>query len=266
MSKKTIITLGPKFSYSYNVAFKHYKNANIKPVDTIDEVFKNISKVKHGIVPIENMLNGSVRETFLALQKNNISILKAFDYSIEHVIASQDKGFDTVMSHAQALVQCSEYVNNLRDKGIKVIEAPSTSRAMEIAAEQKNVAAIGSVDAAKNYNLKIIRTDISNKQKNVTRFIEICRRKKQAKGEKTSIIITPESDRSGLLFEILSIFKIKNLNLTKIESIPTGEKMNDYIFYMDIDGCMDNKEMQDAFDFLSTFVRVTILGSYNIEK
>ncbi|MEA3323046.1 MAG: prephenate dehydratase domain-containing protein [Patescibacteria group bacterium] len=263
---KKIITLGPKFSYSYNVAFKHYQNAEIESVDTIDAVFDSISKTDHGIVPIENMLNGSVRETFLALQKNNISIVKAFDYSIEHVIASQSNNFDTVMSHAQALVQCSEYVNKLREGGVEVIEAPSTSRAMEIAAEKEGVAAIGSADAAKYHSLNIIKDDISNKNKNITRFIEISRDKKQTSGKKTSIIITPQSDRSGLLFEILSIFKIKDINLTKIESIPTGEKMNDYIFYLDLDGCMDDREMQDAFDFLNTFVSVTILGSYNIVK
>ncbi|HIP50120.1 MAG TPA: hypothetical protein EYG99_01585 [Candidatus Pacebacteria bacterium] len=265
MNKK-IITLGPKFSYSYNVAFKYYENAYIEPVDTIDAVFENISKDNHGIVPIENMLNGSVRETFLALQKNNISIIKAFDYSIEHVISSQSNNFDTVMSHAQALVQCSEYVNTLRAEGIKVIEVSSTSRAMEIAAKKSNVAAIGSTYAVEHYGLDVIKSDISNKNKNITRFIEINKGQKQMSGEKTSIIITPQSDRSGLLFEILSIFKIKNLNLTKIESIPTGEKMNDYIFYLDLDGCMEDKNMKEAFDFLNTFVDVTILGSYNIVR
>jgi prephenate dehydratase len=235
-------------------------------VDTIDAVFANISKSSNGIVPIENMLNGSVRETFLALQKNNISIVKAFDYSIEHVIASQNDNFDTVMSHAQALVQCSDYVNALRNKGVNVIEASSTSRAMEIAAKDGNVAAIGSAYAVAHYELDIIKNDISNKDVNITRFIEIAKNQKSIDGEKTSIIITPQSDRSGLLFEILSIFKIKNLNLTKIESIPTGYKMNDYIFYLDLDGCMEDKNMKEAFDFLNTFVDVTLLGSYNIVK
>ncbi len=261
-----IITLGPRFSYSYNVAFANYKDVEIEPVDTISDVFENISKDIHGIVPIENMLNGSVRETFLELQKNNISIIKAFDYAIAHVLASQNDSFDMVMSHAQALVQCSEYVNTLRKKGIKIIEAPSTSRAMEIAAEDQSVAAIGSIDATKYYNLNIVKNGISNKNKNITRFIEIARDKKQTRGSKTSIIIKPTVDRSGLLFEILSVFKIKDINLTKIESIPTGEKMNDYIFYLDLDGCMEYKNMKDAFDFLNTFVDVTILGSYNIVK
>ncbi|XLQ20355.1 MAG: prephenate dehydratase [Candidatus Moraniibacteriota bacterium] len=261
-----IITLGPKFSYSYNVALVNYEKLDIEPVDTISAVFDNLSDTSHGIVPIENMINGSVRETFLALQQNEVSIVNAFDYSIEHVLASQGDEFTTIMSHAQALVQCNEYVDEMRKQGISVIEASSTSKAMEIASADASIAAIGSNDAANYYKLSVIEQNISNKDKNVTRFIEISKKVKKTSGEKTSVIIKPTTDRSGLLFEILSVFKIKNLNLTKIESIPTGEKMNDYIFYLDLDGCMEDENMKDAFEFLNTFVDVTILGSYNIVR
>jgi prephenate dehydratase len=261
-----IITLGPKFSYSYNVAFSNYRDKNIVSVDTIEQVFKKLSDDIRGIVPIENMLNGSVRETFIALQKNDINIFRCFDYSIEHVLASQSDKFTKIMSHAQALVQCGEIVDELRKKGIDIIESPSTSRAMELASKDESIAAIGSRDAAEYYKLNIEKENISNKNNNITRFIEIGKEQMKTMGDKTSIIITPTIDRSGLLFEILSVFKIKNLNLTKIESIPTGEKMNDYIFYMDIDGCIEDENMKDAFDFLNTFVDVTILGSYNIIK
>ena len=262
---KKIITLGPKFSYSYNVALAHYSDLDIEPVSTIDEVFTNISKQNvRGIVPIENMLNGSVRETFLSLQKNDVHIFKGYDYTIAHVLASKSEKFSTVMSHAQALVQCSEYVKSLRDKGISVVESPSTSRAMELASEDENIAAIGSPDAVEHYKLRVIKKNISNKDNNVTRFIEIGIGNFETKGKKTSVIVTPKTDRSGLLFEILSVFKIKDLNLTKIESIPTGEKMNDYIFYIDIEGDMQQQNMKDAIDFLQTFVDIAVLGSYNI--
>ena len=264
MTKK-IITLGPRFSYSYNVAFANYANLEIIPVDTIGDVFSELSTDTRGVVPIENMLNGSVRETFLALQENDVCIFKGFDYGISHVIAAQGDNFKTVMSHAQALVQCNEFVNKLRKKGIKVIESPSTSRAMELAAENSSIAAIGSRDAAEFYKLKIIQKNITNKENNITRFIEVGTGTCSQKGSKTSVILKPQTDRSGLLFEILSVFKIKDLNLSKIESIPTGKKMNDYIFYIDIEESMENENMQDAFEFLQTFVDVHNLGSYNIK-
>ncbi len=266
MNKK-IITLGPEFSYSYNVAHKYYtKKINIQLIDTIDAVFENINKNTNGIIPIENMLNGSVRETFFKLQEGGIYIVRAFDYSVDHVLASQHNKFNIIMSHVQALVQCSKYLDKFRSKGVEIIETTSTSQAMSVAASNANIAAIGSLEATKFYNLNIIKNKISNKQNNITRFIEVSKNKKQINGKKTSIIIKPQFDRSGLLFEILSIFKIKNINLTKIESIPTGFKMNDYIFYLDLDGCGKDKNMVEAFDFLNTFVDVIILGSYNIDK
>ena len=80
------------------------------------------------------------------------------------------------------------------------------------------------------------------------------------------MIITPTEDRAGLLFEILSVFEIKGINLTKIESMPTGNKMNDYIFYIDIDGALAEQRVQDAIMFLRTFVTVDVFGSYNIEE
>lgn len=264
MSEK-IITLGPKFSYSYNTSVKYHKEEKIILTNTITEVFKKIKGKTHGIVPIENMLNGSVRETFLELQKENICIFKAFDYKIYHIIAAQNKNFTTIMSHPQALIQCSKYIDKLRKKKIKIIETTSSSQAMKNAQKDDRIAAIGSIEAAKYYKLKIQKKNISNKSDNITRFIEIGKDKLSTKGNKTSLIISPKTDRSGLLFEILAVFKIKELNLTKIESIVTGKKMNSYMFYMDIEASLQEKKMKDTIEFLKTFVEVSILGSYDIE-
>ena len=261
---KKIYILGPKFSYSYNLALANYKNKSIVAVNSICDVFLNLNNESRGIVPIENMLNGSVRETFLSLQKNKICIFKSFDYKISHILAGQKKNFTTVMSHAQALIQCSDYINFLRNKGIEIMEVSSTSRAMEVAGKNKKVVAIGSEEAANFYKLKVLRKKITNKKNNFTRFIEIGVGPCLVDGDKTSLIITPQEDRSGLLFEILSIFKIKDLNLSKIESIPTGKKMNDYIFYVDIETDMKNKKMREAIKFLQTFVKVDVLGSYKV--
>ena len=77
-------------------------------------------------------------------------------------------------------------------------------------------------------------------------------------------MIKPLEDRAGILFEILSVFQIKNINLTKIESIPTGVKMNDYVFYIDIEGNLSENRVKDALEFLKTFVEVDVFGSYVI--
>ncbi|MFA6183934.1 MAG: prephenate dehydratase domain-containing protein [Parcubacteria group bacterium] len=261
-----IITLGPEFSYSYNLALEYYKKEDIICVQSIEDIFEKVFKNKNykGLVPIENMINGSVRESFLSIRKNPVIILRAIDYAIDNIIAANNKKYSKIVSHSQPLAQCSQFIKN--KKGIEIIEVSSTSKAMEMAAKDRNVAAIGNERAAKFYGVNILQKNISNKMVNVTRFIEISSKKDKdfLKGKKTSLIIEPFKDKAGILFEILSVFKIKEINLTKIESIPTGAKMNDYIFYLDIDGSLEEKRVADAIKFLETFVKVKVFGSYNI--
>jgi prephenate dehydratase len=260
-----IIVLGPKYSYSYNVASEHYKEDDILCVTNIGDVFKEVAQNKDykGIVPIENMLNGSVRETFLNLRKYPLVILRAFDYKIENILANNEN-YSKIVSHTQPLAQCSDFIRAQKD--IEIIETSSTSKAMEVAAQDESCAAIGNRRAAEHYGVKIINIEISNKDLNITRFVEISQTKPVdfKAGEKTSMMIKPLEDRAGILFEILSIFRIKNINLTKIESIPTGVKMNDYVFYLDIDGSLEEKRIIDAIEFLRTFVEVNVFGSYEI--
>lgn len=268
LTMEKIYVLGPKYSYSYNVAARLYDSDYIVCVDAITDVVTCVAQGSHvsGIIPIENMLNGSVRETFRALQKNHVYITRAIDFCINHVIAAKNTDFGKIASHAQSLAQCSTYIRS--QEGVEVIEVSSTSKAMEMAANDPKIAAIGNEEAARYYGLQVIDTDVSNKSVNVTRFIEIIKDKTDnfASGTKTSMIITPQEDRTGLLFEILSIFQVKRINLTKIESIPTGNKMNDYLFYIDIDGALSDQHVIDALAFLRTFVHVDVFGSYDIEE
>lgn len=260
-----IYALGPQFSYSYNLAVRAYDPKYVHCVQNIHEVFTHVMAENDakGIVPIENMLTGSVRESLLALKKYSICIERSFDLHIEHILASHSRVYTKIVSHGQPLAQCSQFIHT---KKCEIVEVSSTSAAMQMAASDPSVAAIGNMEAAQYYHVPIVKQRISDRTHNVTRFIEIRNNTKTCtnSGTKTSMIITPQEDHAGLLFEILSVFEIKGLNLTKIESMPTGNKMNDYIFYIDIDGALEENRVQDAISFLHTFVTIDIFGSYNI--
>ena len=262
-----IYALGPQFSYSYNLAVHVFGAENVFCVGHIYDIFVHVMAENdaRGIVPIENMLTGSVRESLLSLKKYNICIERSFDLQIEHVLAAQGDDYTKIVSHGQPLAQCSEFV---RQSHCDVVEVSSTSAAMQMAASDPSVAAIGNEEAAQHNGVPIIKRGISDRTHNVTRFVEIRNNAQTCTitGTKTSMIITPTEDRAGLLFEILSVFEIKGINLTKIESMPTGNKMNDYIFYIDIDGALAEQRVQDAIMFLRTFVSVDVFGSYNIEE
>jgi len=269
---KKLYTLGPKFSYSYNLSNQVYdkdENCEVICKTSIAEVFEYVNKNKDsiGIVPIENMINGSVRETFVCLKKYKLKISKSYDFGIHHVLASKSKDFKQIMSHPQAIAQSSDFLKKYRDNGIEILEVSSTSKAFELASQDENIGAIGSYVGAVNYNLDILAENIENNSNNVTRFIEIRNEDfNNVNGVKTSMIIEPKVDRAGLLFEILSIFKIKDINLTKIESLPTGEKIGEYIFYLDVEANLSDKRLTDAITFLETFVEIYLFGSYHVIK
>ncbi len=272
MSKSVIATLGPKDSYSEILARRMFpeKDADIRLFDLIEDIFVAVKKSKAdiGIVPIENMIHGSVRETTVCLNRYNLKINKAMDFPISHCFAAQSNSFKKIISHPQAIAQCSCFIRKYVAKGIEIVECSSTSKAMEIASENAEYAAIGSACAAKSNNLPIISSNVENVSGNITRFIQISRDpgKNGLENTRTSMILSPSEDRPGLLFEILSIFKIKNINLTKIESISTGKQLGQYIFFIEIDASIDDPSMKKTMDFMKTIVTVNLLGTYEVVK
>lgn len=267
-TQKIIAALGPEYSYSHNLTQQIYNKAKYILCNTIENIFKEVSKNPKiiGIVPIENMINGTVRETFFALKNYKVKINKAYNYKIENCIASQTQDkFTKIITHPQPIGQCSEFLKQYRDKGIEIITTSSTSKAFQIAKENKDYAGIGSTIGAEQNKLTILHKNIGNNKYNQTRFIEISQQDIQSKNNtKTSMMIEPQEDRAGLLFEILALFKIKNFNLTKIESIPTGNKLDTYIFYIEVDGNIENKDFKQTLDFLKTIAKVYIFGSYKV--
>lgn len=272
MEKKKVALLGPKYSYSYNVTNEVFgKDVDIIYCSNISDIFSCVCKDDSvlGMVPIENLINGNVRETLVGLKKNKVKIQKAFDYEIHCCLASQSDKFTKIVSHPQPIGQCSDYLKTYRDKGYDILECASTSRAMEMAKEDSSIAGIGSIVCANAQGLKIIDNNIENNSNNMTRFLLISQNEVKSstlKNAKTSMMIEPNYDRAGLLFEILSVFKIKDINLTKIESIPTGNKIGEYLFYIDVQSDLKEKRMQDAIKFLETFVSVYLFGSYDVER
>ena len=127
-----------------------------------------------------------------------------------------------------------------------------------------SIAAIGTEIAAKLYGLKIIEKDIEDNKENKTRFIFIGNSIQAKTGkDKTSIVCFLEKDRPGSLFTILKEFAERNINLTRLESRPAKKDLGDYVFLIDIDGHIHDKEIFEALEVLrKTVYLVKILGSY----
>ncbi|MBS3091096.1 ACT domain-containing protein [Candidatus Pacearchaeota archaeon] len=263
-----IAVLGPEYSYCHILGLKKFANETIVLCKTIPEVYEKVSKdeVEFGLAPIENMLHGTVRESLVSLQKYKVKINKTFDLPIHLCLASKTDNFNIIISKQEALSQCLKLISRLKKQ---TQECSSTSEAMKIASSDSNYAALGSEEAAKSLNLKIIGKDVEDNSDNITRFVLISKKESdldESKYMRTSLMILPERDKPGLLYEILSIFKIRYINLTKIESIPTRKKLGEYEFFMEIEGSLQEERIISALNLLKTIHDIYLFGSYELEK
>lgn len=262
-----IAALGPKGTYSHMAAMKYSKNAKIIFCEYISDAFElaRQKKADMAIVPIENSLNGSVYETLDALYSNELRIISELTIPINHCLLSKTKNYKKIISHPQAIGQCLKFLKT--KKGIETINSSSTANAAMQASEDKSLAAIGNELMAKIYGLKIIKKNISDSNLNQTKFLAISKNPKtHPKKEKckTYMALFTKKDRPGLLFDILSVFRLLNINLTKIESRPSKKKMGQYIFYIEFAGRTDDEEIKKAINHLKKIVsEAKIFGSYN---
>ncbi|MCU7495083.1 MAG: prephenate dehydratase [Ignavibacteria bacterium] len=272
---KVIAYQGEPGAYSEMASLNYFgaKKIRLSPSVTFDSVFKKVStgEADYGVVPIENSLYGSVFETYDLLLNYTLKIIGELNLQIHHYLLGKENykisQIKRVYSHPQALGQCSKFLTKL--KNTEVIPEYDTAGAAKIVAGlEEPVAAIASKNAAEKYKLKVISSNIQNEKKNFTRFLVISSKGVEApvKDTKTSICFDLVST-PGSLFRALSVFALRDIDLTKIESRPKPAKTFQYLFYVDLKGSLNDKKVVNALNHLKEISNsVRILGSYGIGK
>jgi prephenate dehydratase len=241
---------------------------DLLPFDSIHEVLNAVENgdVNIGVVPIENSIEGPVGVTLdLLVHDYDLKIKNEIIIPISHnLLVNPDATIDDIQfvySHIQALSQCRKFTEDL---GAEVNATSSTSAAAEKVKGKKNSAAIGTKRAAEIYGLKIAATDIQDYKNNVTRFVVIDKTDHEKTGkDKTSIIFSIMEDKPGGLYEILEVFADNNINLTKIESRPSKEKLGSYIFFVDFEGHRTDNLIRYILNIIrSKLGYIKVLGSY----
>ena len=225
--------------------------------------------VDMGVVPIENSIEGPVGVTLDLLVHNyDLKIEREIIIPISHNLLinpnTHISDIKFVYSHIQALSQCRNFTEELE---VVVNATPSTSAAAEMVKGKKNTAAIGTKRAAEIYRLKVIASDIQDYKNNVTRFVVLSKKDHEPTGkDKTSIIFSIMEDKPGGLYEILGIFADYSINLTKIESRPSKEKLGRYIFFVDFNGHRTDEQIGYILNIIRSKVGyMKVLGSYPAE-
>ena len=305
-SQNHLAVLGPKNTFSDIAAGQYLQKNNLKLekyfAKDIEEIFELVEQgsVNHGIVPIENKLNGSVRESLDGLFTKKVHITGELNIAIHHCLitlaVSKNKDIKTIVSHSQALSQCRKYLRkNFPNANLE--EAPSTAAALEklVNTNNKTLAVIAPAQAAldKN-NLKILAESIEDENDNSTTFVAINRGEMSVgtsrssenpqdsqnfqnsqnpqcksftnlprKSAKTSIAFHFSADAPGSLFTVFKDFADAKINMTKIESRPTKKSLGDYIFYLDFDGNLKDPNIQKTLKSVEEKVAgFKVLGSY----
>lgn len=259
--------LGPEGTFSEKAANKWDSTAEPRYFEDVSDVVRAVidDDVEYGIIPIENSLEGSVGMTLDALLKYEVKIVGEVVVPIRHCLLAKGKISEirTILSHPQALAQC-RYSIKKRFGEIEIVETMSTARAAKRASESKEMAAIASETSAAKYGLNILLRDLQDRKENYTRFIVLGKTAPEPTSkDKTSVVVYLQKDRPGALYEILGEFASRNINLTKIESRPTKKALGDYLFYIDLEGHVIDKKVQEALRMVEKKAgMLRVLGSY----
>jgi prephenate dehydratase len=240
--------------------------------ETIEAV--STGEVDCAIVPIENSIEGSVSATvdILVHEVDNLQIVREVRIPIRHcLIARPGVALDQitkVVSHPHANAQCRGWLRrNLPGREIEA--ANSTANAVErVATSDEPWAAIANELAAKEYGCAILEADIEDHKDNETRFVFLARQRERQdwfEPYKTSVVCEIVKDQPGALLLILQEFSFRHINLTKVESRPSKQRLGDYLFVIDMEGKVDEGPLADALRCLSCKLpRLTVLGSYPV--
>ena len=263
------LTLGPTGTYSHRATRAVAADGDIEFTESVTAIVEGVAsgEYERGVIPVENSIEGSVTESLDALADRNVAVVREIVTPIRHALLAQTGEFETVASHAQALAQCRGYLEREYPKA--TLEAvASTARGVERARGDTGVAAVGHPDTA-GEGLRVLAEDIQDRNSNATRFVVIAPQAERSDaGGKTSIVVYPGNDYPGLLLELLECFADRDINLTRIESRPSGERLGDYVFHMDFNAGLYEERAQTALEDVEALCEkgwVKTLGSYDTE-
>jgi prephenate dehydratase len=273
--------LGPEGTFSETAALLWLKTrtktaaerAELLFYTTIFDVADSVARgeVAYGVVPIENSLEGSVGETLDVLTSESTSgtVQIAGEVLVPIKICLLARGtfeqIRTVVSHPHAIAQCKRFIRErLLSRGVKVQAVDSTAAAAKLAREIDAIAALASEEAARKYQLTILAENVQDKA-SVTRFVALAPARVQTAPtgrDKTSLLLALK-DRPGALYDVLGVFAERGINLTKIESRPSKRALGDYMFHIDCEGHVEEKEIKAVLANLESRVTmIKLLGSY----
>lgn len=283
MSEK-IAYLGPdRSTFGYMAAEKFFgNNGDVEFISypTHTEIARIVGRgaADHGVLAIENVIDGVITETARAIEE----VDGRLGLKIHHEVLLPIQLFylrkeltDTaprkVLTHVSPIRQCSRFLGEIRKKGISVEVADSTGKAAEEASKDPEIAVIASAKAEEIYGLKrVIPDSIADLKKNFTRFWVVgkshAQKELDSRMYKTCFLLNLEQAKPGALAEALAYFGGRKINMLLINPNPIPGRLWEYTFLLEFMGHIDDPEMESAYtDLRDSGLSLTplhFLGSY----
>lgn len=271
--------LGDKGSYSYLATQKFFSRRSGELVEigchSFSEIINKVetNEADYGVLPIENTSSGSINEVYDQLQDTQLSIVGELTHPIRHaLLVNQETDVNkikTLYAHPQVFAQCSHFLAELGNVEVKPCD--STSAAMLKVAElnSDDVAAMGSETGGSLYGLHAIQSNLANQKENHSRFFVVALKPVNVPLQvpaKTTLVIST-IQKHGALVETLMVLRDNKINMTKLESRPITGNPWEEMFYLDVEGNVQDGPMQKALEELKGMTRYfKVLGCYPIEE
>eukprot|EP00884_Botryococcus_braunii_P016598 jgi/Botrbrau1/3621/Bobra.0204s0015.1 len=286
--KPAISYQGAPGAYSEGAALKACPEGEPLPCEQFETAVLALAErlAERAVMPIENSLGGSIHAVYDLLLRYRVHIVGEATIAVRHCLLAlpgvRKEGLRRIISHPQALAQTDNYIRRLPRVVKEAVD--DTAGAARMIAENgwTDVAAVASERAGQLYGLEVLDHGIQDNDDNFTRFLVLSRdplitSPADPRPFKTSIVISmPEG--TGALFNVLSVFALRDIDLTKIESRPLrskplgaaseaeGGRRFLHLFYLDFVGNLADEKPQNALRHLqeiAPFMRV--LGCYPME-
>ncbi len=261
--------LGPPGTFGEEAALRLEPEATLVAQNSHTNVVAAVARgdCERGVAAIENSLDGSVPETLDALIRERVVAIRAeIALPIRHCLiapaSAEPPDLSVIYSHPQALGQCRRYIES-HHPGVQAEAALSTAAAVQEALRHRGAAAIGTERAARLYGARVLARDIQDDASNTTRFVLLAPTDAEPTGDDKTSLLFSTQDRPGALVEALREFARRRINLTKIESRPSKERLGVYVFLVDLVGHRTDALVAEALAGLRRHTDdIHVFGSY----
>jgi prephenate dehydratase/chorismate mutase/prephenate dehydratase len=264
---KLIAFQGEHGAYGESAALAYGADLVRMPCAEFADVFTGVKQglFDYGIVPVENSLEGPVSQVNNLLAETDLKVVgeiwQPIHHSLQALPGCDPQGLRVVYSHPQALAQCRNYLTKNK---LEARPFYDTAGAARMLTRERPVATaiIANRLCASIYNLNIQQENIEDDSTNATRFLVLAKTPYQREGSKCSLVFTAKHE-AGSLFQVLKIFAEKDIDLTRITSLPIRHNLKHYSFFLDFIGSDQDPKTQKAIDEVrQNTVQVQILGCY----